>query len=162
MIGAKRIRNRRAFTLLEIFICLAIIASLSVIFGFQGKRLLDAQRYESSVKLLRTEMDMAQFLSLAYFADVELQLSQVEGEVTLQRKCDEPGIRTGKGISLPGVADFRYRGKSQKSLVIAKFSSGFCLEYSPIEICDKNGVWKSLEVSCKSQAQPLTTKARSP
>lgn len=162
MLGRRRTRrNRRSFTLLEIFICLAIVACVSVVFGLQGKKLFDAHRYESSIKLLRSECEKAQFLSLVYRADVELRLAIEKKQVVLLRKCEEPGLHKEKGIPLPGIADFRYRGNSHKSLVFAQFSSGFLIKGDPIEIGDGNGVWKTVEILCNSQAPPLNMKARS-
>lgn len=152
--------SKRSFTLLEILICLAIVGLLSALFGFQGKKFLDEQRFENSLQLIKGEWEKSKFLSLVYQTDIELEIVRKKNDFFLQRKCDEPGLSHSATTSLPGLRDLRYQGRKPKKIVFAKFSSGHAVEYLPIEFLTSKGTWKLFqlkEVICNSQA-PLLAK----
>jgi len=152
--------NKQGFTLLEILICLALVAMMSAVFGFQGKKFLDGHRFENSFQLLKGEWEKSKFLSLVYRTDIELVIVRKKNDFFLQRNCDEPGLSHSAMTPLPGLRDLRYQGKKPKKIVFAKFSSGHAIEHLPIEFLTSKDIWKPFQlkdVACSSQA-PLSAK----
>ncbi len=160
----KKTKNRQGFTLLEILICLTLIGLMSALFGFQGKRFLDEQRFNSSLQLLSGECEKAKFLSLVYRTDIDLEIVRKKSGFFLWRKCDEPGLPNAETSSLPGIQDMRYQGKKTKKIVFAKFSSGHAVEHLPIEFLTSKGIWKTFqpqEFVCNSRAALSATDKKS-
>jgi hypothetical protein len=155
----KKTKSKRYFTLLEILVCLALITTLSALFGFQGKRLLEKQRIENSLQLLKGEKEKAKFLSLVYQADIDLEIICEKKGLFLQRNCDEPGLASNKRLSLPGLKDLRYQGQKRKKIVFAKFSSGHVIEELSLEFRTNEDIWRGL--LCSLQAQLSDTEKKS-
>ncbi len=115
---------------------------VSVLFGVQGKGLLDQYRLQGSAELVKNQIEKTKFLSLAYRADVELFLLQSKKGCFLQLSSDEPGLAKAKSLPLPGIIEVISQQKRPKQLKLVKFSSGQLIESSSCELRGKKIVWK--------------------
>lgn len=129
--------------MLEVLVCLAVVALLSAVFGVKGKELLDNSRVQGSIDLVSKELEKTKFLSLAYRSDIELFVVLKKQEYYLQLVSDEPGLKKIKSIHLPGITDVVSQGKSLKSQCLAKFSSGELVTAAQFEMRGKSVVWRT-------------------
>lgn len=82
--------DKRSFTLLEIILALAIMASLGGYFAIASARLITSHRFRHDCDHLSNIAALARHASIAYGADIALHIEQgVEG-LTLWAESDEP------------------------------------------------------------------------
>lgn len=85
-------RKKRAFTLLEIIIVIAILAGVSSIIGVQGNSLIGQYRFKMGIEKLFSQMCEMQSHAMNYQNSIELHLSR-EGKEWHYRFFTEQPIR---------------------------------------------------------------------
>jgi len=106
---------RRCFTLLEIMVCLAIMALMASVIGVQAKQTLEGSRFQNSVKRLKQEVEMLQMLALIFGSDMQLELKQEKNQFIAITHTDEAVLKQLKGskITLKGVTQLTWNKKAE-------------------------------------------------
>jgi prepilin-type N-terminal cleavage/methylation domain-containing protein len=81
---------RRAFTLLEIMIALALLCILGTVTAVQVKKMVDRHRFEAEVAGLFSALQEAQVLSATYQTDLALDIEREKGQLVYYFSTDEP------------------------------------------------------------------------
>ncbi len=79
---------RRAFTLIEILICMAILAIVGSGAIYKGAGLLRDRRFSTSLQKITSEIFLTKSLAQNYQTDIHLILEQKKGKVYLSRHVD--------------------------------------------------------------------------
>ncbi len=85
-------KNRRPLTLIEILLCVGLIAMAGSLFGVKGKQLWKRHQFFSSVDRLCEELTLTRHFAQSLRADVDLYLIKEKDGVRLIRQFDEPGM----------------------------------------------------------------------
>jgi Tfp pilus assembly protein FimT len=81
-------QRQRAFTLLELFVCFAILTLISTFFISKSKSFLDEHKFQSSSKKIQREILLTKNLAITYNIDIEFLLEQKNGKIYLTRKTN--------------------------------------------------------------------------
>lgn len=96
--------KNRAFTLLEIVICVAILGIIGSVIGWQAKEMIQTHRFRKSVAMLFADLRKAQMLSLCRRTDIELEIAPIKDGYSYLLRSDEPiSELTKKPTKLRGV-----------------------------------------------------------
>ena len=177
----------RAFTLLEIMVCLLILA---VAAGAVGIRIVDAlssHRFHVSVGDFTSQVKELQLLAMTHRTDMGLQIFKDRGEWKYQTKI-EPSLKLGCStypFPLSGTAHITLDAKPFSSLPFSIYSSGRIEPRGVLEFRDgEESIWVDLreslhikicnryppkeeyttqipEFPCKSPAQPSSIEEKS-
>ena len=101
--GRRRARLR-AFTLVELFIALSVLALLGSVVLFRTKPMLDHYRFNRGVERLKQEISHTRRLARTSRADIEFHVYQKPEGLSCMRKTDEPlhpYLRAVKPLSIP-------------------------------------------------------------
>ena len=80
--------GRKPFTLIEIVVCMAILAIVGSVFIYKGAGLLKERRFTTSLKNITSEILLTKSIAINYQIDIHLTLEQKKGKVCLLRKVD--------------------------------------------------------------------------
>lgn len=88
--------KRKPFTLIEILVCLTLLAIAWSLLVYKGGKLLQERRFSSSCEKLTSEIFVTKSLALTYQIDIDLVLEQRNGKFYFSRKTDfaESNIRS--------------------------------------------------------------------
>ena len=86
----KRKKIKRPFTLIEVFICLALIALCGSVFSIQGKKLWQRHQCLQDIDRLTDELILTRHLSQTLRADLTLRLKPHSVGTIIERASDEP------------------------------------------------------------------------
>lgn len=117
----KRKRIKRSFTLIEVFICLALIALCGSVFSIQGKKLWQRYHCVQDTDRLIDELVLTRHLSQTLRADIELHIIPHRNGIIIERSSDEPYILK-KSASLLKSIHLKHIKISET--VIVKFYKG--------------------------------------
>ena len=119
-------KRKRAFTLLEITLCIALLALLSGILVWNMKKMLDTHAFHQSIDQILTEMNKAQLLALSYNTDLEVRLFKEEGSYQFQITSDGPVklLKTSKVIKLKKVVECLFNKKMIENIRLHVYSNG--------------------------------------
>jgi len=111
--------RKSPFTLLELMVCLVILAGIGCAVGFQIQGSLSHARFEASVKKVKHELEKLQILSLTYGSDMHVRLIDKQGKVALISRTDEAALSHLNNMHIPldGVLAFDWEGKQKDSNV---------------------------------------------
>lgn len=120
-------RRGRAFTLLEICLCVAILSIVAGVMGWQIKKMIDRSRAERSVANFATQLRTLQLVAMSYQSDVRIDLFfDPQGKLFYKQIADDPRLRfipeTLKQIN--GIETLQKGGKEEKRITLYLFSSG--------------------------------------
>ncbi len=119
----KRIK-RRAFTLLELMVCLAIIGLLGAVVGIKGVELLAHHRFYGSLQTWLFDIQRLQILAMNQGVDVICIIKKNEkGTFHAFLESDSPSFPLSS-YELKEVAKLDFQGKSVTQLQVTFFSSG--------------------------------------
>lgn len=82
--------NRRAVTLIEILLVLALVGLFATGFGFGIKRALYKGRFQSDVCLLKAQVARLERLALFFHADIALELKQTKEGTLAKVRIESP------------------------------------------------------------------------
>ena len=120
-------RIKRAFTLIEMMVALAILALIASVTAIQVKKLIDTHRFEAEVGDLFIALQEAQVLAAGYQTDFALDLYFKKGTLFYQLSTDEPLSKkkcNQAPIPLAHTALFKCGGKKVTSLHLDIYSGG--------------------------------------
>lgn len=112
------------FTLLEIVICISILAMVAGVVSIQIKKALDTSRFQNSVKQLYNELEHLQVLALTYRSDMRLEITKKDGKWIASMYSDEKTLQSMPNIVLSGVSKLKWNKKEVRSLSLDIYSSG--------------------------------------
>lgn len=93
--------NRRSFTLLELMICLMILASIAGALSFPIKESLSQARFENSCKKVKQELEKLQILALTYGSDMHVRFVEEKGKKFMISLIDEAALTRLNGLKIP-------------------------------------------------------------
>lgn len=130
MCPMKRIEKRR-FSLIEIAVCIALVAVIAGCVGVKLNTLLGESRYRHSVKRLYNEIETLQVLALVLGSDVHVEMDKKEFKII----CDEPMIKKRAKVQLEGVNHILLDKRREKKIKFTISSKGWIDLPGPIELC---------------------------
>jgi prepilin-type N-terminal cleavage/methylation domain-containing protein len=86
-------RSKRAFTLLEIMICLVLIGLLGGVVGFKIKGTVAHHRFRNRVNQIEQTLRELQILALTYRTDMSLDLFQQKEKWVARVNVEEPKLQ---------------------------------------------------------------------
>jgi len=119
--------RRRFFTLLELMVCLAIVAMIASVIGWQIKSSLDTSRFKSSASIVKQEIEKLQMLALTFGSDMQLEIRKEGDKYVMVSITDEAALKKlkGKKIVLEGVTKVTWNKQSNvKPLYLSILSNG--------------------------------------
>jgi len=125
LIRKTKILRNRSFTLIEIVVCLAIIASLGAALCWNVYGAMRHHRFDESVKKVRNEIEALQMFSLTFGSDMELKFEKREGGWRVVPVIYEAALRRMhvKPFDLSGVDRLRW-GASENDFTLKIYASG--------------------------------------
>lgn len=116
--------NKKSFTLLEIMLCLAIIALVAGALIYPLSGLLAQHRFHQGVKQFVTHLREMQALALSYQSDMGVMLYQDKGKLMCRGFTDEP-IPLFRPFEMGKISHFTFnRKKANMPLKLTVHSSG--------------------------------------
>lgn len=121
-----KMRSRRPFSLLEIVICIALLACISGFLGIQIKQTIDHQRFESSAAQLLSDLRRVQSLALSYQGEFNLTILKEGESYTYAFFSDEPreAVKRLPRGTLTGVTSLSLDEKQKEKFSIDIFATG--------------------------------------
>jgi prepilin-type N-terminal cleavage/methylation domain-containing protein len=118
---------KRAFTLLEMMVVLAVLSAVGTLTTIYIKKLLTVHRFESEVSDLFIAIQEAQVLSSAFQTDLSLNFFQKKGILYYRISTDEPLLprQLNQGdFPLAHTDSLHFKGAKVKKLHLDIFSGG--------------------------------------
>jgi len=114
--GREKIKVK-AFTLLELCVCLAILVLAATVTGWKIKEFVDRYRFTLNVEKLAGEFRELQISALAHRSDFYLKIDRKNGRWTLQKLTDEPFVSKQfmQPIILGTIEKITLEGTSEKN-----------------------------------------------
>ena len=85
-------KTKRPFTLMEVMICLALMAMLGGFLAIKSGKLISEHRNRNELAKLKSELRLTRHLSRSLQADITLKLTQSDEGLVLTRTSDEPDL----------------------------------------------------------------------
>ncbi len=145
IILSKRKKNKRSFTLIEVFICLALIALCGSVFSIQGKKLWQRYHCSQDTDRLIDELVLTRHLSQTLRADIELHIIPQRSGITIERLSDEPYI-TKKSASLLKPIHLKHI-KISESVIVYFYKERWESKTEKIQLKGSDPVWILLSQS---------------
>lgn len=119
-------RSKRAFTLLELLVCIVIISLVSVLVGTKGHQLLAYHQFRSTSQTFLLDLGRFQILSMAGGFDITCKLTKSSSAylVEWQAETSLPIEKGSLSYELKGVQRIEIQGKPVRDLEFTVFSSG--------------------------------------
>jgi prepilin-type N-terminal cleavage/methylation domain-containing protein len=133
-------RARRAFTLLEIVIALALLSLIGTLVGVQTVQLLRTHRFASEIEQFFTSVREAQVLALNYTTDHAIDISLENGIVYYQITTDEPfspQVLDQRKIACKQISQIFFDQRKEKKLHFAILSSGSIEPQGVLALCSE-------------------------
>lgn len=119
-------KRKKNFSLLEVLICIAILGLVASLLSWQIKDMVAAHQFHKSIDQFLTDLRKIQMLALADRCDIEMKISQDNGEYSYIFTSDEvlPLVKSQKN-KLTGVKKITL-GKLlvKKETTLSVYSSG--------------------------------------
>jgi len=85
-------KSKRAFTLLEIMVCIAILSLVAGFLGWHVKSMVDVHRFHKHIDRLVTDLHKLQIIALTHETDITLNIQRnADGKLGYLVLSDEPG-----------------------------------------------------------------------
>lgn len=116
-------RAKKAFTLLELMICLAIIALVGSLVAVKGKDLLSHHQFRISSQLFLRDIGRLQVRALATGCDFTCTLEKSTKGYLVEWQSDSPLFKEEK-YHLEAVKEISMEGKKVSKIALTIYSSG--------------------------------------
>lgn len=117
--------SKRAFTLLEIVVAMALIAMVAALLGWRGHEAVVQRRFETELALFRNSCEVCQRLAVTMQADWKGTLKRQGSQWVFETVCvDSSQTRSLKAVQLHPMEISFNRGKVAKEWTIQFFASG--------------------------------------
>lgn len=122
----ERIRIKKAFTLIEITLCLILLGLISALLTWQIKDMIDVHRFQKHIDIFLTDMRKAQTLALTYQTDLAISVYKTEDKFVYLITTDEPikNLPPAKAKVLQGVSNLMFNDLEMDKLQLHVYSSG--------------------------------------
>jgi hypothetical protein len=140
-------RSKKSFTLLELFLCLALLTLLSGVVGWQMKDVLAHHQFRNSVDRLVSRIRELQVLTTSYQNDMGIEIYTEEGQLQYKLITEEPLpiFDFKKNYPLQGIDAITLKGKKVKESKIMLFSNGRITPCETLGFHNKNqSLWVDL------------------
>lgn len=129
--------RKKAFTLFEIMVVIAIIAAIAPLLFSNLKKTLQHWHFTNSIALVQEEAENLHHLSLIYQIDTSLIIYKSGKEYLLKVESNEPikGL-VAKPIKLPGIQNVVFNKTSTEQFSCTFYSSG---KQDPLGILELKG-----------------------
>ncbi len=77
-----------SFTLIEIMVCMILLAVMGSVMIYNGGKLLQERRFSSSCEKITSEIFLTKSLAITYQIDIHLVLEQKKGKIYMTRNTD--------------------------------------------------------------------------
>ena len=145
-------QTRRPFTLIELVICIAILAMVGSLFAFRGKDLMRHYGFSASVSKVASKVRLARVLASNYRADVRCHVASENQKFFLILESDEPQLKKlpqlrGK-CALSEIDGLEVDGKAASEVEILFSGSGGVFPECQLRLkCGKKQKDLSIELS---------------
>ena len=111
-------KSKKAFTLLELFICIALLGTLSTVLFVQIKDFLARNQFENSVNGFHSRLQQFKIVAMSYESDIELIIYKDKEELFYKFQVNEPLAipDAGKAFVLKGVAEVSVGDKKRRRI----------------------------------------------
>jgi hypothetical protein len=122
----RKIKNKQPFTLLEICLCVALLALISGFLGFKILSAVSLHRFESNVSAIVADLKRAQALALSYQSEFRVKIFEHKGRFEYLVTTDEPKsvMKRLPHEPLRGISSLSSNKQEIKSLSLRITSSG--------------------------------------
>lgn len=92
MKNQRKKRSKRAFTLIEIIICISILSLAGSLFAYKAKDLFAVYHFRNEKRKMLNAIELARHLSISYQADIEMVITKEKKGYSMILKTDEPTL----------------------------------------------------------------------
>ncbi|MCH9630101.1 MAG: hypothetical protein S4CHLAM37_00940 [Chlamydiia bacterium] len=92
MMKLKKTKTKRAFTLIEVIVCISLLSLIGGLFAYKAKDLFSVYNFRSDKRKLINSVELARHLSVSYRSDVEMLITEEKLGYSLVIKSDEPAL----------------------------------------------------------------------
>ncbi len=126
MKSRRKRKNKSAFTLIEITLCLVLLGLISAVLAWQIKDMIDVHRFQKQIDLLLTDMRKVQTLALTYQTDFDIRIFKKNERFFYTVSTDEPikNLPTKKPRALAGVLNLTFNNCELNNLDFHVYSNG--------------------------------------
>jgi hypothetical protein len=120
-------RRGRAFTLLEICLCVAILTIAAGAMGWQIKKMIDRSRAERSVSNFAAQLKTLQLIAMSYQSDLRVELFfDAKGKLFYKQIADDPRLQflPERLKQVDGIVEVKKGKEAVKRITLNLFSSG--------------------------------------
>jgi len=117
--------KRKAFTLLEITLCIAILSLVAITVGWQTKNMVTSYHFHKNIDNLLVDLKKAQLIALSDRIDLEMKMTKKESYYCYEIRSDEPSLRIQrKPLKLTAVKQIKVENDPVEELTLQIYSSG--------------------------------------
>lgn len=145
---------KRSLTLMELFLCFAILAVLGGLFLSRGAAMLEHYRFDSDTRALLNEINVSKHLALTARCDIKLHIIKKKESLLCFKKTEEP-------LNLPGVFDkqkclkhiafLKMNDQEREHLIITFFGTGLVRPEGCLSLLSKHGKTDEIVLSLTSE-----------
>ncbi len=135
-------KRKKAFTLIELFLCFAILATLGGLFLIRGAAMIEHYRFESDTSALLDEINLSKHLALTASCDIHLHLNKNAGGLSYLKQTDEPLYFPGvfdKQRYLKHISSLKLDGREVEHQIITFSGTGYVFPEGCLSLLSKNG-----------------------
>jgi Tfp pilus assembly protein FimT len=114
-----------SFTLIEILVCMMLLAMAGSVAIYKGGKLLQERRFSTSSEKIISEILLTKSIALTYGLDINLVLEQKNGKIYLTRKTDSPPHLLIALFQKPTSFSELVFGKENEEKVITFYGNGW-------------------------------------
>ncbi len=147
--GFKKERNHsRNMTLLELFVCMSILAIVGSSVTFSSYSMINRYRFQKSAHQLAKELDWGHKMSINLAIEIDFSVKKVGSTLFCQRSADQKPPPTAHGVSpfklnvwkfqIRNIPQLLFKGKEVSEFKITFDRTGMILPSGEITLISKN------------------------
>lgn len=144
-------KRKNNFTLLEIFVCVAILGVAAVTIGWQMKNMVASHHFHQNVSNLMTDLRQCQLLALSDRIEIDVTIHRDKEAYSYLLRSDEPDVGFSKRPKkMGGVTSIVLGNRPVENLTISIDSWGRIEQKETIKLYQDEGTGIELDAT-----QPL-------